>query len=121
MQFKLLPKHCGLKSFWGKAIVHVEGGNIALQSYYTIVASYNKRTKCVKLGGYYSSTTSRHIWEFLDSLADGYECNTLKDSIDKIRETHKMRTGKEFLNRVDCINLSRGTYKIDGERVARKI
>ena len=51
------------KSFGKKANVIVEGGQIKLKSYSTIVAV--KQGSTIKVNGYYSKTTAIHINEFL--------------------------------------------------------
>jgi N-acetylglutamate synthase-like GNAT family acetyltransferase len=54
------------KSFDYKALV-IQNGNISkLQSYDTIVAEYNHETNKMKINGYYSLTTMKHINAFLD-------------------------------------------------------
>ena len=57
------------QSFYGKAVVHHrENGDIELQSYSTIVAcikGYPSTIATAEVYGWYSSTTGRHIKEFL--------------------------------------------------------
>jgi hypothetical protein len=53
------------KSFYNKAKVLESVDTQDLQSYSTIVASYNKATGELTLNGYYSVTTGRHISAFL--------------------------------------------------------
>jgi len=54
------------KSFYGKAKVIDADGKEYLQSYDTIVAEYDKKTGKVKVHGWYSPTTARHIDSFLE-------------------------------------------------------
>lgn len=54
------------KSFYGKAKVTTENGISTLTSYNTDVATYNHETNEMKVKGYYSPTTMRHINAFLD-------------------------------------------------------
>ena len=56
------------KSFYGKAKVIREGSSIKLKSYSTIVAIYNIATDKMKVNGYYSPTTMRHINAFFSFL-----------------------------------------------------
>ena len=51
------------KSFGKKANVLIEGGQIKLKSYSTIVAV--KENNTIKVRGWYSKTTAIHINEFL--------------------------------------------------------
>lgn len=61
--------HDSHKSFYGKALVIDYGnGKVALKSYNTIVAEYNKRTKTLTVYGWYSATTARHIRSFAAEL-----------------------------------------------------
>ena len=53
------------KSFYGKAVLINEGNITKLRSYSTIVAEYDHTTNKVKINGWYSATTARHINEFL--------------------------------------------------------
>lgn len=53
------------KSFYGKAKMITENNVTKLQSYDTIVAYYNHETNEMKVSGYYSQTTARHINAFL--------------------------------------------------------
>lgn len=62
--FQLTPVN-GRKSFNGKCRVIEENGISQLESYETIVAEYNPRTKELRVFGYYSSTTITHINAFL--------------------------------------------------------
>ena len=50
----------------GKCQVIEENGISKLQSYETIVAEYNHNTNMMKVFGYYSTTTARHINAFLE-------------------------------------------------------
>lgn len=56
------------KSFYGKAKVIREGSSIKLKSYSTIVATYNIVTDKMKVNGYYSPTTMRHLNAFFAFL-----------------------------------------------------
>ena len=55
----------GRKSFYGKCEMIEDGDTVKLQSYNTIVAEYNTKTKKMKVNGWYSMTTARHINSFL--------------------------------------------------------
>jgi hypothetical protein len=52
-------------SFHGKALILDCGNIIKLQSYDTIVAEYNNKDNTLKVNGWFSTTTARHINEFL--------------------------------------------------------
>lgn len=65
------------KSFYGKAVAIREGKKTRLKSYNTIVAEYDHDTNKVKVFGWYSATTARHINAFLDHF--GFETMTKKD------------------------------------------
>ena len=58
------------KSFYGKAKAITKGApsvrKTYLQSFDTIVAEYNPKSKKMKIYDWYSSTTARHINAFLD-------------------------------------------------------
>ena len=56
------------KSYYGKALVLENKNTIKLQSYNTIVAVFNKKTNVLKINGWYSMTTSKHINDFLRVL-----------------------------------------------------
>lgn len=53
------------KSFYGKANIIEENGEVILQSYDTFVCMINKRGAFVRLWGGYSATTMRHINVFI--------------------------------------------------------
>lgn len=54
------------KSFYGKAkVITSPNGDEKLQSYSTIVAEYDRKTGKVRVKGWYSTTTMRHINSFL--------------------------------------------------------
>lgn len=66
------------KSFYKKAIViDSETGLMQLKSYETIVAEYNTDTNEIKVFGYYSPTTMRHINAFFDYC--GFDTCTKKE------------------------------------------
>lgn len=58
------------KSFNNKASVIETDSFLKLQSYNTIVAVINKKENTLKINGYYSQTTGRHIREF--ALQNGF-------------------------------------------------
>lgn len=55
----------GQKSFYNKAKMERVNNVTRLQSYNTIVATYNHDTNEMKINGYYSQTTAKHINAFL--------------------------------------------------------
>lgn len=61
--FELSPIYSGQKSFGGKAKIVVYDNCIDLISYDTVVARINNGK--VKVYGYFSQTTAKHINEFL--------------------------------------------------------
>lgn len=70
--YDLQPQYDRRKSFYGKAKVYKDDeGHLLLQSYSTIVAEITDGAVTesghdeVKVNGYYSPTTARHINEFL--------------------------------------------------------
>ena len=52
------------KSYYGKALILENNSTIKLQSYETIVAVFNKKNNVLKINGWYSMTTSKHINDF---------------------------------------------------------
>lgn len=62
--YYLEPIYSGQKSFYRKAKVYCSGDVLELVSYYTTVATFNKKTNILKINGYFSDTTKRHILEF---------------------------------------------------------
>lgn len=56
------------KSYYGKALIIEDDKTIKLQSYTTIVAELNKKTRELTISGWYSMTTSKHINDFLRAL-----------------------------------------------------
>lgn len=74
--FELYPTN-GKKSFYGKAKVLVEGDISKLLSYDTVVAVYDQSTNKMKVNGWYSKTTARHINAFLDF--HGFDTCTKKE------------------------------------------
>lgn len=65
------------KSFYGKANIIEENGEVILQSYDTFVCMINKRGAFVRLWGGYSATTMRHInvvFTFSQEIVDAVVC-----------------------------------------------
>ena len=80
-------------SFYGKAILIEDEEIIKLQSYDTIVVVYDKTYKSVKIRGWYSMTTGRHIRSFLEFLGlnvnnaiKANSCRSFKQFIEKYPE-----------------------------------
>ena len=72
-EFELKPND-NRKSFYGKAKVVTDNGISDLISYTTKVASYNSYTDKMRIFGWFSVTTARHINAFLDHF--GFQkCN----------------------------------------------
>jgi len=78
------------KSFYGKAKAITKGGKTYLQSYDTIVAEYNPKSKKMKIYDWYSPTTARHINAFLDYF--GYP-NMSKGEILENKNKHFAKGG----------------------------
>lgn len=80
-------------SFYGKAIIIDDEETIKLQSYDTIVCVYDKTYNSVKIKGWYSMTTGRHIRSFLeflglrvDNAIKANSCRSFKQFIEKYPE-----------------------------------
>ena len=82
---KLQPRYDSRKSFYGKARVENEDGKKVLYSYNTKVAEIVDGKPTVF--GLYSSTTTRHIKEFL--LQNGFEFKDSKDIMNRYGEEQK--------------------------------
>jgi N-acetylglutamate synthase-like GNAT family acetyltransferase len=65
MQTYLQPINSNCQSFYKKAKTEQSGNIISLISYSTIVASYNIESEEMTIKDWYSTTTARHINEFL--------------------------------------------------------
>jgi hypothetical protein len=92
---KLIPRFDTRKSFYGKAKVKQMNGKKVLQSYQTDVAEIEKGKPFVK--GLYSTTTTRHIKEFLKQ--QGFKAETskqiMKDYGIKNRVRKKIKKNKD--------------------------
>ena len=82
--FDLIPQYDRRKSFYGKAKVYSDDkGHLLLMSYSTIVAEITDSIASedgkpsVKVNGWYSQTTARHINEFLYQY--GFKTMTKKE------------------------------------------
>ena len=80
-------------SFYGKAILIETDDCIKLQSYDTIVCVFDKTYNSVKIKGYYSMTTGRHIRSFLaylgvntEGLLKGANCRSFRQFVEKYPE-----------------------------------
>ena len=73
---ELCPYYDSAQSFYGKAKVFEIENDVFLMSYDTIVAFYNRETKIAKVTDTYSTTTLRHIKEFLRQ--GGFKAETKK-------------------------------------------
>lgn len=82
--FDLIPQYDRRKSFYGKAKVYSDDkGHLLLMSYSTIVAEITDSIASedgkpsVKVNGWYSQTTARHINDFLYQY--GFETMSKKE------------------------------------------
>ena len=82
--FDLMPQYDSRKSFYGKAKVYSDDkGHLLLMSYSTIVAEITDSIASedgkpsVKVNGWYSQTTARHINDFLYQY--GFETMSKKE------------------------------------------
>ena len=75
----LTPEYDSRKSFYNKAVIIKDGETVKLKSYNTIVAEYKPMTRKLKINGYYSPTTARHINEFICQYATGYSRMSKKE------------------------------------------
>src|SRR3990172_2111151 len=85
---EMYPQYDARKSFYGKVDVREENGRMILQSYNTDVA-YIENGKAV-VRGTYSSTTLRHIKEFLKQ--NGFEA----ESSSQIMKDYGLKEGDSF-------------------------
>ena len=83
----------GALSFYGKAIIIEDEDYIKLQSYDTIVCVFDKVYNSVKINGWYSMTTGRHIRSFLEflgvntkAMVESANCRSFKKFIEKYPE-----------------------------------
>ena len=76
IKVQLMPVYENVKSYYGKATIIHHSNKIQLQSYDTIVCELTESGKAV-IFGTYSSTTLRHIKEFLRQY--GYKVGTKKE------------------------------------------
>lgn len=76
---ELTPQYDSGKSFYGKAKILKDGKTIKLQSYDTIVAEYDPFKKTLKINGWYSATTARHINEFIYQWASFFSTMMKKE------------------------------------------
>ena len=74
---ELMAEYDSANSFYRKAMVERTENLSVLTSYETEVAQYNHVTKEIKVYGWYSMTTARHINEFLQQL--GFNKMTKKE------------------------------------------
>lgn len=77
-----LQPNTSQKSFYGKAIVSQLGNEVQLTSYQTTVAEINTDKREIKLNGYYSTTTAKHIRAFCSMYTD--EAITKKQMEDRV-------------------------------------
>jgi hypothetical protein len=68
-------------SFYKKAILKEENNKIVLKSYNTDVAEYDQTTNSLKVFGWFSMTTARHINEFLQQM--GFDKLTKSEMMEK--------------------------------------
>lgn len=85
----------GALSFYGKALIIEDEDYIKLKSYETIVSVFDKTYNSVKINGYYSMTTGRHIRSFLEylgvntkALVERSKCRSFKKFVEKYPEFH---------------------------------
>ena len=64
MVVELKPINDSRKSFYGKAVVEINGNTVTLYSYNTKICSIVNKCQFIKYWNGYSATTSRHINEF---------------------------------------------------------
>lgn len=83
----------GALSFYGKALITEDENYIKLRSYNTIVCVFDKAYNSIKINGWYSMTTGRHIRSFLEFLGvntkammENSNCRSFKQFVEKYPE-----------------------------------
>lgn len=84
METYLQPINDGANSFYKKATIINTGSLEVLRSYSTDVASYNPNTNEMTIFGWYSTTTARHINEFLQQK--GFKKMSKKEMMESINK-----------------------------------
>lgn len=111
------------KSFYGKAEVVYDDGELSLISYTTAVAKTEPIDlyKRVNLKGWYSRTTARHLDSFLSLLQSEYGFYGLNTAIAKIQENEKIKSGKAFFEKIEWVDVTHWTYKVRGDQYSKGI
>ena len=112
MFFNLKPRYDSRQSFYGKAVVMVNDNVLELYSYETRVATFDTDSRKVHLTGAYSMTTARHIREFLHLLEDEYGCTGMFQAIENVSKSHKIRSFRAFLEKVEELNFKIDSYRL---------
>lgn len=103
------------KSFYGKAIVVVTNDKYEnthrLYSYDTQVACLDLSDKTLKIFGWYSATTAKHIRSFLLE-AFGEDIAEMREAIWAARDLWKCKSFKEFCNESPEIYVEGGVVSI---------
>lgn len=104
--YELTPKVNRQKSYYGKAIVHIEGGIRTLFSYETPVASFDPATCVLSLKGWFSMTTGRHLEDFCAQCAEDIGANwfSIRSAIQQAARLHSGRAFYEEVESVDMTN-----------------
>ena len=120
--FELKPKYHNQKSFYGKAKCFNRGGWLYLQSYDSEVCRYHPDLGIVEflVDSNYSSTTRKHIWEFLNLLNDNYSYVMNANLVfvyNVISNLVRSKSLAGFLREVCSINFKDGTYTIENNKL----
>lgn len=86
-QTNLEPRYDSQKSFYGKAVVKKDGTTVKLISYSTVVAEYNPVKGVMKVHGWYSNITQRHVNEFLQQY--NFSKHSKKEVTNGLTLTHE--------------------------------
>lgn len=114
------------QSFYRKAYVTRKGDLDILTSYATDVATYNRVTKEVDIKGFYSSTTTRHIKDFLYQRGVINSCATTKflwENFTKSGREEVIRKAKEKEDRArarEAVRLRNAEERRIAKETARK-
>lgn len=92
------------------------GSTLVCISYTTPIAAFYGRHRTLWLDEYYSRTSSRHLSEFLQWLADTIG-EPAPQAFRLVRDEIHARTTSDLLNKVRAIDLENNTYELrDGSK-----
>lgn len=124
------PENTYYLKYDGRTYGYKFNDELRLFSYSTLVCTFNLKTMVLIINDWYSVTTQKHQFDFIDNLVEFYDwtfqrtsyCEILGNTVTKLPKYHKiyddenLKSGKGFLELINAIDFKNDKYHTNKDK-----